>query len=54
MKLNRILENHLWMIFLFGSAEYVSSGDLLQQETKYIISEKGKLIADRIAAYLFR
>lgn len=40
--------------FLFRSAEYVSSGDLLQQETKYIISEKGKLIADRIAAYLFR
>ena len=40
--------------FLVRSAEYVSSGDLEQHETKYIISEKGKLIADRIAAYLFR
>ncbi|MBK7968688.1 MAG: radical SAM family heme chaperone HemW [Bacteroidetes bacterium] len=40
--------------FLLRSAEYVSSGDLEQHETKYIISEKGKLIADRIAAYLFR
>jgi oxygen-independent coproporphyrinogen-3 oxidase len=38
---------------LKDAEKYISSGDLIKKENKLILSDKGKLIADRIAADLF-
>jgi oxygen-independent coproporphyrinogen-3 oxidase len=40
-------------LMLRNAAKYISSGDLIRKEKKLFLSEKGKLIADRIASDLF-
>jgi oxygen-independent coproporphyrinogen-3 oxidase len=38
---------------LEAAQKYISSGDLVKKENKLFLTDKGKLIADRIAADLF-